>query len=586
MNSSKIIALIAILGMICISCEDPKEEDVIPPTVAITSPQNNSTVQEVVSVACISTDNDRVEKVELWIDGIYSGIYDESEPYSLDWNTTSYDDKAYSISARAFDASGNYQDSDSISVTVNNLAPSNVVLNPIMYSDGTFNISWNQNQDADFLSYSLYEASNEQMNDKELIFSTNSRSDTTFSKPLGEGEVWYYQLTVSDINHLQANSSIEMGNSFLIFSSTFGGESSDGGNEVKQTTDGGLIIIGTTQSFGNGFCDVSLIKCDSHGNEEWSQTFGGTEYDEGRSIQQTSDGGFIIAGITGSFGGGGYDVWLVKTDAMGNEEWSRTFGNDGRDVGNAVQQTSDGGYIIVGETQRVGTGGCWLIKTNPEGIEEWSYTYNSGMNGDDGGNAVQQTSDGGYIITGFKGFHDDSGRVWLIKTNSTGIVEWSSEFGGSHNDYGTSVRQTSDGGYIIAGSQSSQNNHRYDIWLIKTNSEGDEEWNQIFYVAQHDYGHEVQQTADNGYIVVGVTLSYGYDTKEDALLIKFDSEGVKEWDRAFGGSEFDAGNSVIQASDGGYVIAGITQSFGIGSHDVWLFKTDPWGNTTLNIQIQ
>ena len=467
MNSSKIIALIAILGMICISCEDPKEEDVIPPTVAITSPQNNSTVQEVVSVACISTDNDRVEKVELWIDGIYSGIYDESEPYSLDWNTTSYDDKAYSISARAFDASGNYQDSDSISVTVNNLAPSNVVLNPIMYSDGTFNISWNQNQDADFLSYSLYEASNEQMNDKELIFSTNSRSDTTFSKPLGEGEVWYYQLTVSDINHLQANSSIEMGNSFLIFSSTFGGESSDWGNEVKQTTDGGLIIIGTTQSFGNGFCDVSLIKCDSHGNEEWSQTFGGTEYDEGRSIQQTSDGGFIIAGITESFGGGDYDVWLVKTDAMGNEEWSRTFGNDGRDVGNAVQQTSDGGFAVVGWT---GLSPRYprILKINENGEVEWMHIYGDDQHHIQTFHSILETEDQGFVAIGYQ--HSPSVETgYLVRTDRNGNALWSQTYQlGDLSSTCTGINHSEDNGYLISGFARFERGVFDRFWLFKT----------------------------------------------------------------------------------------------------------------------
>jgi len=564
--------------MVFYSCEDPKE-DTTPPSVTITSPQNNSIVYEIIHVTCISTDNDEVEKVDLWINGVFSGISDNSEPYSLEWNTMMYDDLIYSLRARAYDVSGNFQDSDSILVSVNNMAPSPIILNPILYSDGVFNISWNKNHDADFLSYSLYESSNEVMIDSELLFSSYSQEDTSYSNPIAEGEVLYYQMKVSDINHLETNSSIQMGNSFLKFNAFMGGEGSEFGNEIKQTTDGGFIIVGATQSFGNGFYDIFLIKCNSYGEEVWSQTFGGSEYDEGRSIQQTSDGGFIIVGITESFGSGNYDVWLVKTDAQGIEEWSRTFGDDGRDVGNSVQETADGGYIIAGETQ-IGTDGLWLIKTNSEGNEVWNHIFNSGMNGDDGGNAVQQTSDGGYIITGFKGFNFDSGQVWLIKADSMGIEEWSTEFGGSRNDYGTSIQKTADGGFIVAGTQSSWNNQSFDIWLIKTNNQGDEEWNQIFYVSQHDYGHEVQQTADGGFIVAGVTLSYGYDTEEDALLVKFDSEGEKEWDRAYGGSAFDGAYSVLQTTDGGYALTGITQSFGNGNHDVWLLKTDPLGNTT------
>jgi hypothetical protein len=379
-------------------------------------------------------------------------------------------------------------------------------------------------------------------------------------------------------NSLDMNLQIPPSNRWM---KTFGGKSYDNGESVQQTSDGGYIITGVTKSFGNDW-DVWLIKVDNNGNRVWDKTFGGTDIDEGRSVQQTNDKGYILGGYTSSYSTGGFDVWLIKTDSSGKELWNRTFGGVFNDYGLSVQQTSDGGYIITGQTDSFGYGeryksDFWLIKTDSSGKELWNRTFGGTEN--DGGYFVEQTTDGGFIITGYiMSFGAEDWDVWLIKTDSSGKELWNRTFGGTSTDVGYSVQQTSDGGYIIVGGTVSYGAGDYDIWLIKTDGNGDEIWDRTYGELHSDIGYSIQQTSDMGYIIAGTFEIFDADSINiEVWLIKTNSTGYEMWNRTFGGTGNDWSFSVQQTTDFGYIITGKTGSFDAGEMDVWLIKTDAEG---------
>jgi len=263
----------------------------------------------------------------------------------------------------------------------------------------------------------------------------------------------------------------------VLWDRTFGGSGEDLGFSVQQTNDDGYIIAGYT-SFTNGK-KAWIIKIDSQGNKQLDMATGRAD-SEAASIGLTKDGGYIITGYTPSSGSGKEDVWLIKTNSKLHWDWLKTFGGPNRDLGLSVQETEDGGYIIAGLTESFGAGkgDVWLIKTDPKGDREWDRTF--GGSNFDSGASVQQTRDGGYIVTGYNTttidnvgsysrlFNSDNiGRVWLIKTDSEGIELWNETFGGTRNDWGNSVQETQDGGYIITGVTESYGAGKEDVWLIK-----------------------------------------------------------------------------------------------------------------------
>ncbi|MCK4576547.1 T9SS type A sorting domain-containing protein [candidate division WOR-3 bacterium] len=353
-----------------------------------------------------------------------------------------------------------------------------------------------------------------------------------------------------------------------VWTRTYGGTLEDACESVKQTSDGGYILVGETRSFSSSlWSDVWLIKTDSLGDTIWTKTYGKTGEELGYSVQQTLDGGYIITGYTGSYGAGMVDIYLIKTDSLGDTIWTKTHGWYMDECSYSVKQTSDGGYIIVGDTGSFGYFHALLVKTDSFGDTIWTKRYGAGYFC-----SVQQTSDEGYILAGGK--TSNNWDVYLTKTDSLGNSLWQKTYGGVEYDKGYSVQLTSDGGYIIAGLTGSFGAGHWDVYLIKTDSIGDTLWTRTYGGTNFDKAWEVKQTIDGGYIIIGETQSFGPGSR-DVWLIKTDSNGDSLWARIYGGLEYDIGYSIQQTFDGGFIIGGKTASIGAGLTDAWLLKIEP-----------
>ena len=352
---------------------------------------------------------------------------------------------------------------------------------------------------------------------------------------------------------------------------TFGGASSDRARSVQQTADGGYIVAGDTRSYGAGSCDFWLVKTDPCGDEQWNKTYGGEKSEEAYSVQQTTDGGYIVAGRTQSYGASDSDFWLVKTDSKGNEQWNKTYDRSGYDEAWSVQQTTDGGYILAGFAYFRVTPwqDFWLVKTDSKGNKQWDKTHGGRCN--EAAHSVQQTTDGGYILAGWThSYGAGQSDLWLLKTDSSGDELWNRTYGGTDYEQAYSVHQTTDGGYIVAGETRSYDAGSEEVWLIKTDSNGNKQWDRT-YGGTRSEAYSVQQTADGGYIVAGYTYSYGTGG-DDFWLVKTDSSGNEQWNKTYGGTGGEEAWSVQQTTDGGYILAGYTDSYDAGGRDFWLVK--------------
>jgi len=356
----------------------------------------------------------------------------------------------------------------------------------------------------------------------------------------------------------------------------YGGTSDDRAYWMEKTIGGGYIIAGSTNSFGAGGKDIYLIKTNNNGDTLWTKTYGMAGDEQAWSVRQLQGGGYIMAGYTNSTGAGGLDVYLLKTDANGNLIWAKTFGGTSVEDGFSVEETNDRGYILAGATESFGSGlfDVYVIKTDSAGTMQWAKTYGDTLN--DYGQTIHQTTDGGYIIGGSTGSFGAVGSdAYLIKTDSAGGVLWSKTFGGVGNDYTYSVQQLSSGGYILCGQTTSFGAGMNDLYLIRTDSVGNLVWSKTYGGTNNDYGYTVEQLSSGGFIIGGLTTSF---TGGGAYIIKTDGSGTLSWSKAIGRRGYDLAYSVLPTSDGGYVIGGYTDTLGTGAnYNFYLIKTDSTG---------
>jgi hypothetical protein len=360
----------------------------------------------------------------------------------------------------------------------------------------------------------------------------------------------------------------------VVWEKKYGGSKSARGGMVKQTLDGGYIIVGDICSLDENKKDVYLVKTDSLGNATWTKEYGGEKDDVGFCVQQTVDGGYILAGYTESFGAGRGDVYLIKTDGNGNELWKRIYGGKIREEVYSVQQTSDGGYIFAGKTSSFGNRGfnLYLIKTDKNGDSLWTATYGYKPNED--GKSVWQTKDGGYITVGNVG----PGRICLVKTDGNGNIIWTKIYGGTEHKHYHEIGVASDGGYVFTGSTTLGQSSDMDVFLLKANPFGDTCWSRKYGGRNDDVGYSVQQDNDGNYIIVGWTRSFGVG-KSDVYIVKTDGNGDTIWTRNYGGEDLKEGFSLCCRDTEGYLIAGQTRSFGAGKYDIYLLKVNTDGDT-------
>jgi hypothetical protein len=366
--------------------------------------------------------------------------------------------------------------------------------------------------------------------------------------------------------------------SSIIWNRTYGGVWGEIAYSIVETSDMGYAIAGYTQSFGEGDSDFWLIKTDSNGNIKWNKTYGGKNNDRAYSMIESSNGGFVLAGITDSFGAGNYDFWLVKTDSYGDLEWNQTFGGPKWETAYCLVETSDGGYALAGDTYSFGAGELdfWLVKTDSNGKMEWNQTY--GGEQDEGAYSLVETSDGGYALTGFlDSFSPIGGRdCWLIKTDKFGNLEWNQTYGGAGYDYGYSLIETSDEGYALVGNTGSFYPH---FWMVKTDNNGVMEWYETY---PGDVAYSVIESSEGGFVIAG--SNNPHRKGKHILLVKVDSQGIMEWHQTYteSESEQDVAHSLIETSDGGYALVGYKSrsSFDAdgGWLDIWMLKTDEMGD--------
>jgi len=365
------------------------------------------------------------------------------------------------------------------------------------------------------------------------------------------------------------------------WASIIGGLSADRVLSTQPTSDGGYVLAGHTASYGIGFYDAWCVKLDSKGNVQWQKTYGGPDFELAYDIKETADGGYVFVGTTTSFGAspGEGDFWCVKLDSSGNVQWQRTYGGARAEDATAIAVASGGGYFIAGFTYSFGLGedDIWCIKIDSSGNILWQRTYGGGEF--DYAEAMISTGDGGCIAVGSTsslgvgGYSD----AWCVKLDASGNVQWQKTYGGPNSDHAYTVARTTDGGYVVAGETSSFGAGKTDAWCLKIDSSGNVQWQKAYGGLNYDRAKSTAGTSDGGCVIAGVTFTT-VAGDSDTWCRKLDSSGNVQWQKIYGGAFEDGANSVAVASDGGYVLAGYIDFFGVGEVSAYSLRLTSTGD--------
>ncbi len=319
-----------------------------------------------------------------------------------------------------------------------------------------------------------------------------------------------------------------------IWMRTYGGQYCDGGFCVVQCRDSGYIACGITMLDSINHTEIFLVKVDKNGNLQWSRTYGGTDYDEGRCVIEITDG-YIVAGSTTSYGNS-WDAFLMEVDTLGNSVWFKKYDCSGDDVVFSVKQINDNGFIIAGQTTMNETADILLIKTDPEGDTIWIRNY--GRNGFDSGYSVTVSSNGDYVATGFT---DSLGNwdVCLLRVTPDGDLIWFKTYGGENDEVGSAVMETRNGNIVIAGGTNSYGAGSTDVYLIKVDPNGNLVWQTTYGGGGDEEAYAIQKTSDNGYVICGYIDTLGTTENRDIYLIKTvqDTLAIEEKDIVYEGNQ-------------------------------------------------
>jgi len=334
----------------------------------------------------------------------------------------------------------------------------------------------------------------------------------------------------------------------------------------------GYVMGGSTSTQAGGSSrDVFLMKTDANGSTLWEATFGSSGDDLANVLLSAPDGGYVLTGYKTDSGTGNKDAYLIKTDANGNAQWERTFGGSSNDLANAMAVAPDGGYVLAGSTDSGGTNDVYLIKTDANGNAQWEQTF--GGTGADWASAILCTSDGGYVLAGSTyGQGAGSGDIYLIKTDANGNTQWEKNLGGGDADWANAIVSAPDGGYVLAGGTRSWGAGGNDVYFLKTDANGNMLWEQTFGGSDSDWANAISLASDGGYLLAGYTYGQGAGSS-DAYLIKTDANGNAQWEKTFGGSGYDEANAIQATDDCGYIAVGSYDGDGF-----YLIKTDGGGN--------